>query len=125
MPYRKAQDCTISIAGVTVIRATDVTVSRGADEIETTTRNDGVNKSKTVGHNEWGITLGVNFFIDDSAISTIRTAMNAQTQVAVALTSGVGGSESGSAYITRFDENQPLGDIVKVDVELIGDGALA
>ena len=124
MPYRKGQDCTLTIAGFLVIRASDVSFPKSSSEIDTTTRNSGVWEEHDVGHNRWEVAFTMKFFIGDSAVSTIYTAWAAQTQVTVARTGGVS-TQGGSGYITRFDESEPIDDVVTIDIEIVGDGALA
>lgn len=125
MPYRKGRVCTLSVGGVEVVRAVDVNPTRSSDEIDTTTRFDSVFKTKDVSLNEWGLSFTMKLFISDSAIATILAAWAAQTEVEVALTGGAGGTEGGNGYITRADESQPIDDVVTLDVDIVGNGALS
>ena len=125
MAYRLGRDCTLSIAGVEVIRATDVSPTLTANEVDTTTRQEGVWSGMDVGHNKWGVSFSMKHYINDTALATIRAAFIAQEEVAVAFTGGAMASLSGVGKITRFDSSEPLSDVVTVDVDVVGNGALA
>ena len=125
MAYRQGKDCTLSVAGVEIIRATDVNKPKSSNEINTTTRNEGVWEGNDVGHNRWGVDFTMKFYIGDTAVTTLNAAWKAQTEVAVAFTGGAGGTESGVGKITGFNESEPLDDVVTVAISVIGNGALA
>jgi len=125
MPYRLGRDCTLFVAGVEVIRATDVSPTLTANEIDTTTRNEGVWSGMDVGHNKWGVSFTMKHFINDTALATIRAAFIAQDVVAVVFAGGAMASLTGSGKITRFDSSEPLSDVVTVDIDVVGNGALA
>ena len=125
MAYRLGRDCTLTIKSVEVIRATDVSPTLTANEVDTTTRQEGVWSGMDVGHNKWGVSFSMKHYIDDTALATIRAAFIAQEEVAVAFTGGAMASLAGVGKITRFDSSEPLSDVVTVDVDVVGNGALA
>jgi len=113
---------TLSVGGeITEVR--DVKLNVKGDEADDTTRNNNGWKSSVTGLLAWKATF--TLVKKDSDLATynrLETACFNKTLVAVTITDAFGNSFSGNAAILDFSRNEPLNDVVTVDVELAGNG---
>jgi predicted secreted protein len=116
-------DGTLTV-GTTVSRAQDVSFSMSATEIDDTTRNNSGYRSKRTGLLEWGVSFTMTRETGDTNYTTMRTAFDNKTSLTITLANDLGDSISGTGYVSGFSISQPLDDVERADVTVVGAGAL-
>jgi hypothetical protein len=123
-------DCVLTAGGTEVPMLTDVKLEIKAEEIDTTSRGAASAakwKGKRTGLLEWSWSSDMIRSQADASYGTLRDAVIARTAVACVFSEPAGtGSETwtGSCYISDFSRSEPLGDVVKISIKAIGNGAL-
>lgn len=114
---------TLVISGYTAQHIKDVSVETSAAEVDDTTRYCNGWKSTRAGLREWSVSFQLLRVNSDSVYSLLKTAFKAGSIIStVTVTDAWGDSISGPVSVTGFKRNEPLGDVVTVDVTLKGRG---
>jgi len=114
----------LSVGASVLAVARDVTVNRSATAIDATTRGGNGWREKCQGLKEWGLSTDAVWIPDDAAYTLVRDAFNNGTVLAVEITDTDGNKDTGSAFVTDLSRPEPLDDVVSVNIEMVGNGAL-
>lgn len=117
-------DCTITIGGVEIGEAKDVTVNLTRSEIEDTARDTNGWRSYIAGLAEWTIEFNLlKKYPRSTAAQAIETAfVNGTVLTNVRMLDKEGFGWSGDVVVTDYSENQPYEDVVANSVTFRGRG---
>lgn len=112
------------------------TLTRSAETIDTTSKDDGLWASAIAGYRSWSIDVEGAWLEGDERLKALDTAFTAGTpiKVAVLMNTGAEGtaygtlkakeSYTGEAYITDFSYELPYDDLASYSMTLQGNGEL-
>lgn len=114
--YKLGLNAKLKVAANEVKNCKDVTLSLTVDAADATTRASGGWKQEVPTLKNAEISFNTLYKADDPAISAMQTAFLAGNTVPVEMS----GSSTFKAdcYVSNFSLNQPLADIINVDVTL-------
>ena len=116
--------CTLNIAGNPLARGKDIKLNGARGEADISSRAGGGFKDHLGGLAEWSVDGGVVWVADQVTFAALQAAYLAGTVLAITFLDSHGDGYSGSAWLSKWEVNQPLNGGVEVSFALKGTGAL-
>ena len=124
MPKHAGFDCEISIGGVTVGLASDVTINMSTGSIDVTTRDNTGWRDFISGLSEWSVDFTLLSDRPNDQIAAIETAFLNKTDLTdVEMVDGDGYGWNGTVRVIDYTKNEALEDGVNYSVTFQGRGA--
>ncbi|AOY76918.1 phage tail tube protein [Clostridium formicaceticum] len=101
------------------------TLNRGAETIDTTTKDSQGWQENEISFKNWSIDADGLLIEDDVAYGDLEEAFMSDEKVQVEFVSGTGNKYGGRAIITDFPIESPYDDNATYSVTFLGDGSLS
>jgi predicted secreted protein len=115
-------DGTLLVGALEAKHIKDVTVDMAAAEADDTTRNNDGWESAATGLKRWTVSFNMVKKEGDNVYAYLKSAFKLNTEIMASVTDEQNDTIEGACKVSKFTRNEPLRDVVTVDVTLVGRG---
>lgn len=98
----------------------DLTLDLSASEVDKTTRANAGWRARGTGLKQWGASFEMVVVQGDTIYDTLSAAFAASTEITVTIKDKFNHTCAGKVSVSTFTRNEPLDNVVTVNVSLIG-----